>query len=155
MRSRSAGSRASISKSALKQRESALLPSEPPETTTDDNDASAPPINIDQQIPPDVTDAPQIHISHSDESLRIEIPKINPSVSDDERYLASLQSRVSAPGPTVLAPSTARIRRRPFSREIESEEASARPLDDTTEDNISVSVRTSFVSALPLYTPRG
>ena len=89
--------------------------------------------------------------------LGIEIPNIDSqsSVNDDEQYLASLQSRVSAPSSSNRSPSSTRIRRRPVSREIESEEASAPPLDDAAEDNISVSERTSFSSTLPLYTPRG
>ena len=157
-RSRSAGSRASISKTALEQRESALLPSAPPETTTSDNDASAPPITLDNENPLEISEAPQIRISQSHESLTtLGIPKIDPqsSVNDDEQYLASLQSRVSAPSSSNRTPSSTRTRRRPVSRDIESEEASAPPLDDTTEDNSSVSERTSFVSTLPLYTPRG
>ncbi len=159
-RSRSASSRASISKSAFQQRESALLPSAPPETTTSDNDASAPPITLDNENPLEVSDVPQIHISHSRESLtalRIETPRMDSQspVNDDEQHLASLQSRVSAPTSSNRTSSTTRIRRRPISREIESEEASAPPLDDTAEDNTSVSERNSFASTLPLYTPRG
>ena len=158
--SRCAGSRSSISKTALEQRESALLPSAPPETTNSDNDASAPPINLDSENPLEMSEPPQIHISQSHENLtelRIESLKIDSqrSVNDDEQYLASLQSRVSAPCTSNRSPSATRIRRRPVSREIESEEASAPPLDDTVEDNVSVSERTSFASTLPLYTPRG
>lgn len=167
-RSRSTSSRASISKSALAEREQALLPSAPPETMTAEDDASAPPITIDNEISLNHdSDAPQIHISHSHESLtalHTEIPQSDSNssqrefqgiVNDDEEYLAALQSRVSAPGPSNRAPSTTRIRRRPVSREIESEEASAPPLDDNTDDSNSVSERTSFASTLPLYTPRG
>ena len=159
-RSRSASSRASISKTALEQRESALLPSAPPETSTSDNDASAPPITLDNEDPLEMPETPQIHISQSDESLtaiQIQSPKIDSQscVNDDEQYLASLQSRVSAPSSSNRSTSASRIRRRPVSREIESEEASAPPLDDTAEDNISVSEGTSFPNTLPLYTPRG
>jgi hypothetical protein len=168
VRSRSASSRASISKSILAEREQALLPSAPPETTTPEDDASAPPMTLDDDnsLSPD-PDTPQIRISNSHESLtalRVEIPRSNSHssqldsqamVNDDEQYLASLQSRVSAPAPPHRASSATRIRRRPVSGEIESEEASAPPLDDTTDDNNSVSERTSFASTLPLYTPRG
>jgi len=103
------------------------------------------------------SEPPRIHISRSNESLtglRIEIPpnETNNLRTDDEAYLASLQSRVSAP---VLGPRTApvtRVRRRPVSRELDAEEASAPPLDDGTEDNASVSDRVSVASTLPLYT---
>lgn len=158
-RSLSTGSRASISKSVLAEREQALLPSAPPETTNPDEDASAPPITLDHDNSLNLNpDPPQIHNSHSHESLtalRIEIPRSDSqlTMNDDELYLASLQSRVSAPGPSSRATSAARIRRRPVSREIETEEASAPPLDDNAEDNNSVS-ETSFASTLPLYTPR-
>jgi hypothetical protein len=153
----------SISKSALAQREQALLPSAPPESSNTDQDASAPPIVIETDDSLEtraVSDAPQIHISHSHESLtglRIEIPQTEQrsTTGDDEAYLASLQSRVSAPVLSVRTPPVSRIRRRPVSREVEAEEASAPPLDDSTEDNVSVSDRVSVASTLPLYTERG
>ena len=108
-RSRSASSRASISKTALEQRESALLPSAPPETSASDNDASAPPITLDNEDPLEMPEAPQIHISQSDDSLtavQIQSPRIDfqSRVNDDEQYLASLQSRVSAPCSVVEVP---------------------------------------------------
>jgi hypothetical protein len=157
VRSQSTNSRSSISKATLAEREEALLPSAPPEIHIPDIDASAPPLNIDTESPNDrrlSAEAPRIEISHSHESLtalRIEIP---PSANQDEDYLASLQSRISAPEPTARRPSaSSRIHRRPVSSEIEAVEASAPPLDD---DNASVSSenRTSFASTLPLYTPR-
>jgi len=159
-RSHSASSRASISKSALAQREQALLPSAPPESAETDEDASAPPILLepgDPMEPRSRSEPPRIHISRSNESLtglRIEIPPNETTNlrTDDEAYLASLQSRVSAP---VLGPRTApvtRVRRRPVSRELDAEEASAPPLDDGTEDNASVSDKVSVASTLPLYT---
>ena len=161
-RSRSVSSRASISKSALAEREQALLPSAPPEITSTDHSASAPPIIMEHGYtdPSYQADAPRIQISLSHESLtalRIEIPneEMNPVPNDDEQYLASLQSRVSAPTPSNRASSTNRIRRRPVSRDLEAEEASAPPLDDSTEDNASVSDRVSVASTLPLYTERG
>jgi len=161
-RSRSASSRASISKSALAEREQALLPSAPPELTDTDHDASAPPIILEQEYsdPSFLAEAPRIQISHSHESLtalRIEIPHEETALAanDDERYLASLQSRVSAPTPINRASSTNRIRRGPVSRDLDAEEASAPPLDDLTEDNASVSDRVSVASTLPLYTERG
>jgi len=157
-RSRSADSRSSISKIVLAEREAALLPSAPPEINLPDTDASAPPITMDNESPINLgipTEAPRIEISHSHESLtalRIEIPQ---SINQDEEYLASLQSRVSAPALSARrpsAPSSSRIRRRPVSTEIEIEEASAPPLED---DNESVTdSRTSVASTLPLYTPR-
>jgi len=157
-RSRSANSRSSISKIVLAEREAALLPSAPPEINLPDTDASAPPIAMDNESPIDSaisTDAPRIEISHSHESLVALRIEIQPSVNQDEEYLASLQSRVSAPAPSVRRPSppsSSRIRRRPVSTEIENEEASAPPLED---DNESVTDnRTSFASTLPLYTPR-
>ena len=161
-RSRSASSRASISKSALAEREQALLPSAPPEITSTDLDASAPPITMEHEYAENSysADAPRIQISHSHENLtalRIEIPheETNPAANDDEQYLAALQSRVSAPTPSNRASSTSRIRRRPVSRDLDTEEASAPPLDDGTEDNASVSDRVSVASTLPLYTERG
>jgi hypothetical protein len=153
-RSHSASSRTSISKSALAQREQALLPSAPPETTHPDLDASAPPIHLDTDPSLD-SSHPEIHISQTHEdlsALRIEIPEPQ---ANEEEYLASLQSRVSAPTPTIRSNSTNRIRRRPVSREVEVEEASAPPLDDNAEDNNSVSDRISVASTLPLYTERG
>jgi hypothetical protein len=160
-RSRSASSRASISKSALAEREQALLPSAPPEITSTDLDASAPPITMENEYSETSyrADAPRIKFSHSHESLtalRIEIPheEINLAANDDERYLASLQSRVSAPTPSNRTPSRNRIRRRPVSRELDTDEASAPPLDDNTEDNARVSDRVSVASTLPLYTER-
>lgn len=159
-RSHSASSRASISKSALAQREQALLPSAPPESTDVDEDASAPPVILE---PEDAINArsrsepPQIQISRSHESLtglQIEIPpNENRNVgTDDEVYLASLQSRVSAPVLGPRPPQRTRIRRRPVSRDLDVEEASAPPLEDSHEDNASVSDRVSVASTLPLYT---
>jgi hypothetical protein len=157
---RSKNSRSSISKSVLAEREEALLPSAPPEINLPDTDASAPPITMDNESPIDPrlsSDAPRIEISGSHESLaglRIEIPPS--TINQDEEYLASLQSRVSAPTPSARRPSaSSRIRRRPVSTETEIEEASAPPLDDIPDDNESVSeIRISFASTLPLYTPR-
>jgi hypothetical protein len=162
-RSPSAGSRLSISKSTLAQREQALLPSAPPETTNPEQDASAPPIVLEPEDPIEsrsVSEPPQIHISHSHErltALRIEIPSSNEQrvTADDETYLASLQSRVSAPVLTPRSPPVGRVRRRPVSREVEAVEASAPPLDDGADDNVSVSDRVSVASTLPLYTERG
>ena len=159
-RSHSASSRTSISKSALAQREQALLPSAPPESTDVDEDASAPPMILepdDTINPRSRSDPPQIRISHSHESLpglRIEIPpNENRNVgTDDEAYLASLQSRVSAPLLGSRPPQGTRIRRRPVSRDLDVEEASAPPLEDSNEDNVSVSDRVSVASTLPLYT---
>lgn len=148
-RSHSSASRSSISKSTLIQREEALLPSEPPDRIGSDHNASAPPINDDssQSIDPTIIpDTPQIRISNSHESLstlRIEIPQLDPIVteSEDESFLASLQSRVSAPIPSVRSPSTSGVRRRPASRNIDSE-ASAPPLDDSTDDNFTTTFPT-------------
>jgi hypothetical protein len=139
-RSGSRDSRASISKSELAAREAALLPSAPPDTSPD-IDASAPPLHETERVP----STPVIKVSSN--ALRIDIPRANSLSTDDERHLASLQSRVSAPTPTFHTRSPGRLRRRPVSREVA--EASAPPLED---DNASVSDRISVVSALPLYT---
>jgi hypothetical protein len=158
-RSRSASSRTSISKSILAEREQALLASAP-DTPDPNQEASAPPISIDDEDTidnPIIPEAPQIRISRSHENLpglRIEIPEdTQPATGDDdERYLASLQSRVSAPMPSNRPNPAHSIRRRPVSRELETEEASAPPLDDSTEDSVSVSDRVSVASTLPIYT---
>ena len=157
-RSPSTSSRASISKTLLAQREQALLPSAPPETTTADQDASAPPLNLETEIP---SEPPQIHISLSEDSisgLQIELPQLNSpeqQVLEDEAYLASLQSRVSAPASSSRSPPRTRVRQRPVSGRLEeSDEASAPPLEEGPDDNLSVSDRVSVASTLPLYTER-
>jgi len=156
-RSHSASSRASISKTLLAQREQALLPSAPPETAAPTEDASAPPINLEAETS---LEAPPIQIPPSDDrlsGLRIEIPKpgMKEPVIQDESYLASLKSRVSAPTSASRSPPRARLRRRQLSRSLESDEASAPPLEDGPDDNVSVSDRISVASTLPLYTERG
>lgn len=137
----SQNSRISIRKSLLAAREEALLPSAPPESSLPELDASAPPLNLDPELDPSV---PTIQIP----SIRTDVRHIQlASATDEEQYLASLQSRISAPTPAIRPNSLDRIRRRPLSSEIE--EASAPPLD---EDNMTVSERMSVASALPLYT---
>jgi len=154
-RSNSAASRSSISKSLLAQREQALLPSAPPEISSPDQDASAPPMIVDSDHPsnPNVN-LPQIQIhpgkkeNLSVQSLANQTRKI---ALQDDAYIESLRSRISAPVPGNRSPPSPRIRRRPVSGEIDLAEASAPPLDD----DASVSDRVSVVSELPLYTERG
>ena len=157
-RSQSTSSRASISKTLLAQREQALLASAPPDITPPDQDASAPPLTLDSEIP---MEPPQIQISQSQDSLsglRIEIPNAEgnrQAMEAEEAYLASLKSRVSAPTPASRSPPRSRLRRRPVSKDLDTEEASAPPLDSGPEDDVSVSDRVSVASTLPLYTERG
>ena len=151
----SASSRTSISKSILAQREQALFASAP-DTPDPNQEASAPPITIDDEDNnPTSPETPQIRVSRSHENLpglRIEIPEdTKPAISDDERHLASLQSRVSAPTPSNRNRLGHGIRRRPVSRDIENEEASAPPLDDSLEESGNVSDRVSVASTLPIY----
>jgi hypothetical protein len=154
-RTPSTSSRASISKTLLAQREQALLPSAPPEIILPDQDASAPPLTFESEIS---NEPPQIQISITEDGmsgLRIEIPQSdNTQAMEEDAYLATLKSRVSAPSTSARSLPRTRIRRRPVSGSLEAEEASAPPLEEGPEDNVSVSDRVSVASTLPLYTER-